>query len=68
VALARASTATAGGGGRGGKGKNKGPLYCEVSARLSGGEGISVSPGMVVTLGGDAPPLVAYTIAGAWRF
>jgi hypothetical protein len=68
VALARASTATAGGGGRGGKDKNKGPLYCEVSARLCGGEGISVSPGMVVTLGGDAPPLVAYTIAGAWRF
>jgi hypothetical protein len=67
--LARASTALAcgGGGGASGARSQKGPLYCEVSARLSGGQGACMTPGVIVTLGGEAP-LVAYTIAGAWRF
>jgi hypothetical protein len=57
-----------GGGGGGARARqHKGPLYCEVSARLHGADGACVTPGMLVTLGGEAP-LVAYTVAGAWRF
>ena len=66
-----AALAAAGGDGGGsadrGGAQQKGPIYCEVSARLSAGDGVSVTPGAIVTLGGEAP-LVAYTIAGSWRF